>query len=337
MINKKDMRILKARERLFNRYEIENWVEFDGAKYVNKSFLEGGLGIVYRAYDLTIGDPVVLKTYKGPVSRTSRQAILFQEEANTWVQLKQHPNIVKAYDVFEYDGRYYISIEYVPGGNLRKRIGQLTIKEALATAVGICRGMIHASETINMVHRDLKPENILVTHDNIPKITDFGLARIFDEERLQRPGPAGTWAYMAPEQGIDARSVDIRADIYSFGVILYELLSGELPIRGHRLPSNIKVKQRLRIEDIIERSLCIKSQARFPDFKTVLERLNKIAEELGVIEQKQKDPRDSNIIHDVMLNIPSIALRKRAENFYRLNNFEEAISCYTQLLLPEDY
>ncbi len=335
MRDKKDMRILKTRDRLFNRYEIQNWIEFDGVKYVNEPFLEGGLGIVYRAYDLVIGDPVVLKTYKGPVSHTSRQAILFKKEANTWVQLKQHPNIVKAYDVFEYDGRYYISIEYVPGGNLRKRIGKLGIKEALAIAVGICWGMIHASETINMVHRDLKPENILLTYNNIPKITDFGLARIFDEERLKCPGPAGTWAYMAPEQGIDARSVDIRADIYSFGVILYELLSGELPIKGHRLPDNVRVKQRVKIEDIIKRSLCTQPQARFPDFKAVLERLKEIAEKLGVIVPKQEDPTDSDIIHDVMLDIPSIALRKQAENFYRLDNFEEAISCYTQLLQEE--
>jgi serine/threonine protein kinase len=327
------MRYLQVGKRI-NQYEIQNWLMFEGRARV-KPYLEGGLGIVYRAYDLNIGDPVVLKTYKGPVSRTSRQAQLFREEAGTWVRLGHHPHIVRAFDVFEYDARYYIAIEFVSGGSLRVRIGHLNLEEALRIALGICRGMMYASETLDLVHRDLKPENILLASRAVAKITDFGLARIFDEERLPRPGAVGTWGYMAPEQRKDARMVDTTADIYSFGVILHELLTGQRPGVDPRFLPGVAGEQPPMLKAIVERCLRTEPQERFPNFRTVFEKLQPLASALGVKEPEPVDARESDLIHDIVLSIPTIELRTRGDNFLKLEKFEDAVACYTRLLQME--
>jgi serine/threonine protein kinase len=328
------MRYLQVGQRI-DRYEILDWVEYSTGKAEFKSHLEGGLGVVYRAYDLEFGDDVVLKTYKGSVRRTSRQARLFWEEAETWIRLGEHPHVVRAFDVFEHDARYYVVIEFVPDGNLRSRIGRLSVKQAVQIGLGICRGMVYVSETLGMVHRDLKPENVLLSSKGVAKITDFGPARIFDEEHLVRRGPAGTYGYMAPEQRDDARSVDTRADIYAFGIILHEVLTGrrpEDPIRFH--PDEVG-ESAPELTAIVDRCLRPEVEARFPTFRSIEKQMRPIASALGVEELEPTDPWESEVMYDVVLSIPSIRLKIRGDSFQKLGEFEEAIARYTQVLESE--
>lgn len=326
------MRQLKRGDRLLDRYEIGQWVvPAEGGQEI-RPYLEGGLGVVYRAYDLVVGDPVVLKTYKGPVSRSSRPAALFRQEAETWVRIGRHRNIVQAYNVVDHDERLYVVMEFVPGGSLRTRLRHLSTPQALAVAIGICRGMVHADETVQMVHRDLKPENVLVAENDVAKVTDFGLARIMQEETLRHAGPAGTRGYMAPEQVKDARGVDTRADIYAYGIILHELLTGRRPFQEPMLPPDLFGALTNQTGGVIARCVRPDPLERFACFQEVLQELLPIAESCGIREPTPVEPRESDRIHDVMLAIPSISARIRADSFYRLDKFEDAVKCYTELL-----
>jgi serine/threonine-protein kinase len=193
----------------------------------------GGMSTVYRATDETLQRLVAIKLMNREIATDSDQLERFRREARAVAQLS-HPHIVGVIDYGEDDGRPYIVFEYVEGETLKERIrrnGRLPITEAVAYAIEIARalGTAHAR---HIVHRDVKPQNVLIDEEGSAKVTDFGIARTLDEEGLTADGRVlGTTDYVSPEQAL-GRPVTGQSDLYSLGVVLYEMLTGEVPFKG---------------------------------------------------------------------------------------------------------
>lgn len=188
---------------------------------------EGGFGTVYKAYD---PDLEVYRAIKIPaIQDDDAQAIL--KEARLQARLT-HPNLVQVHSVEQFDGRWAIVMEYLEGGSLRDRInlsGALSLEDALRYTAGIASGM-SAAHAGNILHHDIKPENVLFDGSGSPKVTDFGIARVFRETKRDMSRVMGTVAYMSPEQ-LEG-TADLRSDIWSLGIMLYEMLSGKLCFDG---------------------------------------------------------------------------------------------------------
>jgi len=193
----------------------------------------GGMSTVYRATDETLQRQVAIKLMNREIATDSDQLERFRREARAVAQLS-HPHIVGVIDYGEDDGRPYIVFEYVEGETLKERIrrtGRLPTTEAVAYGIEIARalGVAHAR---HIVHRDVKPQNVLIDEEGSAKVTDFGIARTLDEEGLTADGRVlGTTDYVSPEQAL-GRPVTGQSDLYSLGIVLYEMLTGEVPFRG---------------------------------------------------------------------------------------------------------
>lgn len=194
----------------------------------------GGMGIVYEARDRRLGRRVALKFLPFHLSHNDHARQRFLVEARAASALN-HPNVCTIYDIQEHHQQSFIVMECVDGENLQQRLGrgQLDIPAALDIAHQAALGLQAAHEQ-DVVHRDIKPANLMVTSSGHVKITDFGLAKLKNEAQITRVGSTvGTAAYMAPEQA-RGDAVDVRADIWALGVVLYEMLTGERPFNGQR-------------------------------------------------------------------------------------------------------
>src|SRR4051794_28773722 len=193
----------------------------------------GGMSTVYKAFDMTLERPVAIKLLHRDIAADSDQLERFRREARAVAQLS-HPHIVTVIDAGEDDGRPYIVFEFVAGETLKqriKRLGRLPIDEAVAYAIEIARAL-GAAHSRNIVHRDVKPQNVLIDEEGRAKVTDFGIARTLDDEGLTADGRVlGTTDYVAPEQAL-GHDVNGQSDIYSLGVVLYEMLTGDVPFHG---------------------------------------------------------------------------------------------------------
>jgi eukaryotic-like serine/threonine-protein kinase len=193
----------------------------------------GGMSTVYRAFDQTLERQVAIKLMHREIASDSDQLERFRREARAVAQLS-HPHIVGVIDAGEDEGRPYIVFEYVEGETLKERIrrmGRLPMDEAIAYAIEIARalGCAHAH---HIVHRDVKPQNVLIDSEGSAKVTDFGIARTLDQEGLTADGRVlGTTDYVSPEQAL-GHDVNGQSDIYSLGVVLYEMLVGDVPFHG---------------------------------------------------------------------------------------------------------
>jgi len=198
-----------------------------------RSIGEGGMANVYLGYDTILDRNVAIKVLRGDLSNDEKFVRRFQREALSASSLA-HPNIVEMYDVGEDDGTYYIVMEYVEGKTLKqllKKRGTLTLSEAIDIMSQLTDGMAHAHDSY-IIHRDLKPQNIMIKDDGQIKITDFGIAMALNATQLtQTNSVMGSVHYLPPEQA-SGKGCTIKSDIYSMGIIFYELLSGSLPFRG---------------------------------------------------------------------------------------------------------
>jgi eukaryotic-like serine/threonine-protein kinase len=193
----------------------------------------GGMSTVYRALDLTLERQVAIKLMNREIATDSDQLERFRREARAVAQLS-HPHIVGVIDAGEDGGRPYIVLEYVEGETLKERIrrmGQLPVAEAVAYAIEIVRAL-GAAHARHIVHRDVKPQNVLIDEEGSAKVTDFGIARSLDDDGLTADGRVlGTTDYVSPEQAL-GHDVTGQSDLYSLGVVLYEMLTGEVPFKG---------------------------------------------------------------------------------------------------------
>ncbi len=193
---------------------------------------EGGMGVVYKAQDLKLDRVVALKFLPEKLVADAVEKERFIHEAKAASALN-HPNVTTIHEIDEHDGQLFIVMEYCPGQSVKELIEgeQLTLKKTLDIAVQICEGLTAAHKK-DVVHRDIKSDNIMVTPEGRVKIMDFGLAKLKGATKLTTSGSTlGTVAYMSPEQA-QAMEVDQRSDIFSFGVVFYEMITGHLPFGG---------------------------------------------------------------------------------------------------------
>ncbi|MBI3005651.1 MAG: serine/threonine-protein kinase [Ignavibacteriales bacterium] len=191
---------------------------------------EGGMGVVYKAQDTTLDRLVALKFLPPHVSSSSDDKVRFTQEAKSAAALS-HPNICTIYGVEEHDAQYFIVMEYVEGRTLKEMKNNMPLKQAIDIGIQLSDGLAAAHEK-GIVHRDIKPENIMVRKDGRVQIMDFGLAKLKGASRLTKEGSTvGTAGYMSPEQ-VQGLETDHRTDIFSLGVVLYELFSGQSPFKA---------------------------------------------------------------------------------------------------------
>src|SRR5579883_3256338 len=202
----------------------------------------GGMGEVYRATDLTLGQTVALKFLPESLARDDRALARFYNEVRIARQVT-HPNVCRVYDIGQIEGLHFISMEYVDGedlSSLLRRIGRLPADKALETARKLCAGLAAAHEK-GMLHRDLKPANIMIDGRGQVIIMDFGLAGL--AEQLQNDVRSGTPMYMSPEQ-LAGTEVTVRSDIYALGLVLYELFTGRRAYNANSLVELMQQQER---------------------------------------------------------------------------------------------
>ncbi len=195
---------------------------------------EGGMGVVYKAKDIKLDRFVALKFLPPHTNSSGQDKARFIQEAKAAATLN-HPNICTIHDIQVDDGQVFIVMELIEGETLKEKSGNLSIKQAIDIAIQIADGLAAAHEK-GVVHRDIKPENIMIRKDGIVQIMDFGLAKLRAAEsrinRLTKEGSTvGTAGYMSPEQ-VQGQDTDHRSDIFSYGVVVYEMITGQLPFRG---------------------------------------------------------------------------------------------------------
>jgi eukaryotic-like serine/threonine-protein kinase len=255
-------------ETIAGRYELQELVG------------HGGMSSVYRAHDSLLERYVALKLLHEQYNADDGFVERFKREARLVAQL-QHPNIVTVIDRGEEDGRQYIVFEYIDGENLKEfvvRKGRLEVREALEVALEVARALAFA-HAAGLVHRDVKPQNVLLNGDGRAKVTDFGIARSLDVDTgmTQTGTILGTSNYLAPEQA-SGQPVDAQTDVYSLGVVLYELLAGDVPFPGESFvavamkhvhePSpnllDVRPDVPLRVAAAVDRALEKEPEQRFP-------------------------------------------------------------------------
>ena len=259
-----------------------------------KTLGEGGMANVYLAHDTILDRNVAVKVLRGDLANDEKFVRRFQREALSASSLS-HPNIVEMYDVGEDDGQYYIVMEYVDGKTLKqvlKSRGKLSITEVVDIMLQLTDGMAHAHDAY-IIHRDIKPQNIMILSNGMIKITDFGVATALNSTQLtQTNSVMGTVHYLPPEQA-QGKGSTIRSDIYSMGIMMYELLTGLVPYKGENaveialkhlkepLPSVRKTDPSIpqSIENIIIRATAKNPKNRYTDAREMHEDLKTALDE----------------------------------------------------------
>ena len=270
---------------------------------VIRSIGEGGMANVYLAYDTILDRNVAVKVLRGDLSGDEKFVRRFQREALSASSLA-HPNIVEMYDVGEDNGVYFIVMEYIEGKTLKqllKKRGTLTLSESIDIMLQLTDGMAHAHDSY-IIHRDLKPQNIMIKDDGQIKITDFGIAMALNATQLtQTNSVMGSVHYLPPEQASGKRCTT-KSDIYSMGIIFYELLSGSLPFKGENaveialkhmrdpLPSlredNSAIPQ--SVENIIRRATAKNPKNRYENAKEMHDDLLRALDDDRINEEPYK-------------------------------------------------
>jgi tetratricopeptide (TPR) repeat protein/predicted Ser/Thr protein kinase len=270
---------------------------------------EGGMGVVYKAEDTKLKRLVALKFLPSSIIASEAEKTRFIHEAQAAAALN-HPNICTIYEIDEVDGQAFIAMEFVAGETLQKRVvkgegrgvsGGLQVAEVIDITIQIAQGLAKAHEH-GITHRDIKPANVMITKEGVAKILDFGLAKLAGQPRLTKTGSTlGTMAYMSPEQA-RGEEVDHRTDIWALGVVLYEMITGQLPFKGeyehaimysilNEAPqpiTSLHSEAPLELESVINKSLVKQAAQRYQHVDELLADLRRVNKEP---ESKEAFPR----------------------------------------------
>ncbi len=281
-----------------------------------KTIGEGGMANVYLAYDTILDRNVAIKVLRGDLANDEKFLRRFQREALSASSLS-HPNIVEVYDVGEDNGQYYIVMEYIEGKHLKnliKKREKLTVSEVVDIMLQITDGMSCAHDSY-IIHRDIKPQNIMILENGMVKITDFGIAMAMNSTQLtQTNSVMGSVHYLPPEQA-SGKGSTIQSDIYSMGILMYELLSGHLPYSGDNaveialkhlkepLPS---IRQYLpnipqSVENVILKATAKNPKNRYADAREMHEDLKTVLDEARLNEPKYKYPYEDGNLDDTKI------------------------------------
>ena len=280
---------------------------------------EGGMANVYLAYDTILDRNVAVKILRGDLAEDEKFVRRFQREAIAASSLA-HPNIVEMYDVGEDQGRYFIVMEYVEGRTLKsliKRRGGLTLPEAIDIMLQLTSA-VNCAHNSYIIHRDIKPQNVMILDDGRVKITDFGIAMALNTELTQTNSVMGSVHYLPPEQA-NGKGSTIKSDIYSLGILMYELLTGSLPFKGDNaveiaikqmkepLPSICKYNPSIpqSVENVVLKAAAKNPQNRYnsalemhEDLKTVLSE-ERLSEKRFVYKYPEQDLDETKTIPDI--------------------------------------
>jgi serine/threonine protein kinase/tetratricopeptide (TPR) repeat protein len=255
---------------------------------------EGGMGVVYKAQDTKLDRSVAIKFLPNHLSTTPESKARFLQEAKATAALN-HPNILSIYEIDEYDGHVFIVLEYIDGQNLREYLATLKtgsgvpVKQAIEWTETIARGLKVAHDS-NIIHRDIKSENIMLTKSGQLKIMDFGLAKLRSQSVHTRAGSSvGTLAYMSPEQA-QGLNADNRSDLWSLGILFFELLTGDLPIKSEHeaglmylivnqdppLPSELDRRLPDSVDAVVKKMLQKEREKRFQTVDDLLDALKSL-------------------------------------------------------------
>jgi hypothetical protein len=237
-----------------------------GSFYLVEKLGSGGMSEVFLGLNPKTKEKRAFKILGKSASISTSAYARFLREVDI-IRGLVHPNIIKVLDSGVLENCYYYSMEFMPGGNLSRRVerGKCTITEAVKLFRMICNAVAYAHEQ-GIIHRDLKPSNILLSAEGNPVVSDFGIAKILGFERttLTQPGEIlGTIAYLAPEQRFSAKEVNRRADVFALGAIFYEMLMGFPPLGKFPLPVEVKPDFPVALSIILERCLALKPESRF--------------------------------------------------------------------------
>ena len=321
----------------------------------------GGYAIVYIVSCEETRILYALKTFQDWCFHDAETLKRFTLEAEAWIRLEKHPNIVYAHSVIDIHGRLYIVLEYVDGPDLwdKMKNASLSIRESVNYAIQFCRGMDHAQKRIpSFVHRDIKPPYCLITKDGVLKITDFGHIKISanpleatEAHGLHRTSgdrstrafqtPKGHWGigtppYMAPEQFEGSNHLDVRSDIYSFGIMLFEMLTGDRPFDGESHeeccrqhnsiapPDPLSHGSRIprRLADLVLCCLAKSPADRPANFSAVEDELNDIL--FDSYQEKRPISPDEELTYE--------EISHRGLSLMALGHHEEAVECFDQVL-----
>ncbi|MFQ5864552.1 MAG: protein kinase [bacterium] len=270
---------------------------------VTEKLGEGGMGVVYKAEDIMLNRTVALKILPSDLTRDNEAIGRFINEAQAASAL-DHPNICTIHEIDETEtGQVFICLAYYEGETLRERInrGPLPVKEAIDIAIQLSRGLARAHEA-GIIHRDIKPSNIILTHRGEVKIIDFGIAKLAGQRHLTKEGMiVGTMAYMSPEQ-LQAKDVDHRTDIWALGVMLYEMLTGQLPFKSdfdmttiysilNEEPmslNDLNPELPRELETVVRRAMTKDPDERYLNMNEVLDALSSFNAELESGQTKQR-------------------------------------------------
>ena len=290
-----------------------------------KTIGEGGMANVYLAYDTILDRKVAIKVLRGDLSNDEKFIRRFKREALSVSNLS-HPNIVEVYDVGEEDGNYYIVMEYIEGKTLKQLLqkrGALTLNEVIDIMTQLTDGLAHAHEAY-IIHRDIKPQNIMIEDNGLVKITDFGIAMALNSTQLtQTNSVMGSVHYLPPEQA-NGKGSTVKSDIYSLGILMYELLTGSVPFKGdtaveialkhmkEKIPSIRKQNPTIpqSVENIVLKATAKNPKNRYDnvrdmykDLQTALQRDN---EKRLVYEYPENDLEETKVIPQVTKEIKQV-------------------------------
>jgi eukaryotic-like serine/threonine-protein kinase len=280
----------------------------------------GGMSSVYKAHDTLLERNVALKILHDHYSDDDEFVERFKREARAVAQLS-HPNIVTVIDRGEAGGRQFIVFEYIDGENLKERLvrsGRLPVEDTLELGLEIAHGLAYAHQ-YGLVHRDVKPQNVLLNGDGRAKVTDFGIARSLDVEHgvTQTGTVLGTSNYIAPEQA-SGQPVDAQTDVYSLGVVLYELLAGDVPFPGENFVSvamkhvnepppnllDVRPDVPLRVAAAVDRALEKDATQRFSSMEA-------FGAELGACLAELRDDGDAGDFGEATMVVPATRRPRR--------------------------